>query len=487
MKVLLVDDEQIEIATMVDYVNWGKLGVSQVTTACSGKAALEKLRTFHPDLVITDIQMPGMSGIELARVIRMEDEHAKVAFLTGYDDFQYIKAAFDLAVIDYILKPIDAASISKLVTRVRQAMANEKLIHLSREQALKQYIELVCKQEEGTLAQAQQELFRQGATEKHGLAGLYGQAEHWPADLGEAPPVYSTFWHEGMLVVLLNEHVTQQLAQDLLARAGEKSSLLWYPGLHSLDEMPGLVNAMVQAQHQLFYAAPGQCLCAEGLSPAPRQLPPVQNRDFFGRIAQAVCDGDQEAACTLAASFLEAFFAAPPQTCVHKALQLYHYLFHHVEMLQAGCEEDPQALRSEEKGLANAVFFDDLKHLLQGYIERLITMRQLSKRAPSNYIINRIHKYIDQHYARVFNMDELAGELHLSASYIRALYRSATGETVHDHLQKKRMEKAAELLRDGTQKVKDVSSQVGYDNVSYFTQSFQKWYGVTPNEYRQKH
>ena len=104
-RVLLVEDEKIELETLRDYIDWKKNGISRVFTARNGRRALECLEENMADIVITDIQMPGMSGIELAETIVRRGYPCKIVFLTGYDDFSYIHSAFQVNAVDYLLKP----------------------------------------------------------------------------------------------------------------------------------------------------------------------------------------------------------------------------------------------------------------------------------------------------------------------------------------------------------------------------------------------
>lgn len=111
LKILLVEDEKLELETLRDYVDWKSLGVGKVYTARNGRTALECMAEHEPDILIADIQMPVMNGIELTKRVREEGYRCKIIFLSGYDDFEYLKAAFQVQAIDYILKPFSVLSL----------------------------------------------------------------------------------------------------------------------------------------------------------------------------------------------------------------------------------------------------------------------------------------------------------------------------------------------------------------------------------------
>lgn len=118
--VLLVEDEKLELETLRDYVDWKSLGITRVYTARNGKRALEYVEEYDPDIVITDIQMPVMGGIELANRIVEGGYPCKIVFLTGYGDFEYVKAAFHVRAVDFILKPFTVEEIAQCMKRVEQ-------------------------------------------------------------------------------------------------------------------------------------------------------------------------------------------------------------------------------------------------------------------------------------------------------------------------------------------------------------------------------
>ena len=121
-RVLLVEDEEIELETLRDYIDWKKNGISRVFTARNGRRALECLEENMADIVITDIQMPGMSGIELAETIVRRGYPCKIVFLTGYDDFSYIHSAFQVNAVDYLLKPFTIEEVEACLKKVRSEL-----------------------------------------------------------------------------------------------------------------------------------------------------------------------------------------------------------------------------------------------------------------------------------------------------------------------------------------------------------------------------
>ncbi|MGB8451135.1 MAG: response regulator [Anaerocolumna sp.] len=154
---LLVDDEKLELETLRDYVDWNELEIGAVYTALNGKEAYSKVMEFKPDIMITDIHMPVMNGVELVKKLYEEQVTTKIIFLTGYDDFEFIKVAFSVEAIDYILKPFTIEVINNAIGKVIQV--------LDKEQELKQSVSILEKKLLRTSLSGQDEI-RNGAVEQ---------------------------------------------------------------------------------------------------------------------------------------------------------------------------------------------------------------------------------------------------------------------------------------------------------------------------------
>ncbi len=126
LKLLIVEDEQIIRKGIVDSLILSTIGVDQVEQASTGYEGLQKALKFCPDIILTDIKMPGMDGIEMVSEIRKTQENARVVFLTGYSDFEYARSAIRLGVDDYLLKPIDVDLLNKTLTSVASKITGAK-------------------------------------------------------------------------------------------------------------------------------------------------------------------------------------------------------------------------------------------------------------------------------------------------------------------------------------------------------------------------
>lgn len=137
MKLMVVEDEKVIRNGLLKHVPWQKLGVWEVQAAENGEKALELAETFHPDIVLSDIRMPGMSGIELCRTLREKYPEIEIIFSTGYADKEYLKAAIDLHAVGYVEKPVNA---NLLAENVKEAVNASE----SAEKMSAQNSEIIC-------------------------------------------------------------------------------------------------------------------------------------------------------------------------------------------------------------------------------------------------------------------------------------------------------------------------------------------------------
>ena len=137
--IILADDEQHILFGMKNGIDWEELGFEVVGTAQNGKEALELIEEHHPDLLISDIKMPFMDGLELSKVIHENYMSTKIILFSGWDDFEYARMAISYGVSEYIMKPINYDEMRKLLTDMHEKLEKEYAEKLNRDRLEKVY------------------------------------------------------------------------------------------------------------------------------------------------------------------------------------------------------------------------------------------------------------------------------------------------------------------------------------------------------------
>ena len=177
LKILLVDDEPLELQALREHVDWEGLGIGRVDTAKNGRAAYEKILEQEPDIVITDVSMPVMDGITLAAKIHELNQRIKVIFLSGYDDFSYVQSALQLGASDYLLKPFTPEDIAKVIRKVKDALNRDLLFSHSLETLEQQLLERLCLEGESQQPVLLEELSRtrqlSSGSDRYGMLAFF--------------------------------------------------------------------------------------------------------------------------------------------------------------------------------------------------------------------------------------------------------------------------------------------------------------------------
>lgn len=125
-KVVIIDDEPWTRGVVMKLAQWNRLGLEVVGEAADGETGLELIRKVLPDIVITDVRMPRISGIELVQALRAEGFQMPILIISGYDDFAYVRSALKLGVTDYLLKPIKALELNQQLQRCADILNREE-------------------------------------------------------------------------------------------------------------------------------------------------------------------------------------------------------------------------------------------------------------------------------------------------------------------------------------------------------------------------
>ncbi|MDF2837094.1 MAG: two component transcriptional regulator, AraC family [Paenibacillus sp.] len=539
--VLLVDDELIELETMERYVPWEQAGIRIAGTARNGKEALGKLKELKPDIVVTDVRMPIMDGLEFGRRAKQIDKSVKIIYLSGHNEFQYIKSALQIEAAGYVLKPIDMEELMALLDKVKRKCEEEQLASADGGWLLEKLLLRIVREPDPA---RQAEWIRQWENRAAGFSGVrpFGAA-YWTFE----PPAF------GASVEAADGDMAARAAESLrslLARSLDASTVL--------ETGANTLFVLFQGNEQQFEAAYWELLRSEqlqasglaadatiGLSGPYRGFAQLKeafeesrscNEEKWYRQAGAVIvpgmlgnagAGDAGGGAGASAASAGAASAGAAEIGAEQAaLQLISAIQSHDEEqaehlladwfsgIRGKRIERRTALRgviglltSLEQHFASLLAGPSSSHLLADHWRELSSLptiahyhayvlrfcKELIKASGereqdrNQSVASQIAKLLDERYHLPVTVEDIAKEVYLSPNYARTIFKEKTGETILDYLTRIRMNRAAGLLKDRGLKVREIAHRVGYENVSYFCSVFQKHKGSTPNEFRKLH
>ena len=529
LKVFLVEDEFVMREGIKNNIDWNSHGYEFCGEASDGELAFPMIQKLNPDIVITDIKMPFMDGLELSRLIKKELPFTEIIILSGYEEFEYAKEAIKIGVSQYLTKPINGEELLREVD-----LLAEKISEKRKEREIRE--KYVREMEENFLGE-RKNLFQYLVTGSKSMSELLEISDKLNIDL-------SAIWYRVALVKIQSMNHARDEYSNSLVQIEQK--------LKAIDADRGLLvfDRNLEGQALIFKADTRE------------ELEKIQN-DYLGKMRDLLGDYTQiryfvgigmpvNRLSELPSSFEQASHAFAhrylvKESCIWNYEEMEQNIYHDEEFnisnvnpkqldrsklrefLKFGDKEEvtyfveeyfkdlgPNAMKSNmfrQYIILDAYFCvvdfldslqlqkDELEPLditsgiLQSeetaikYVIRIIekALELREKTASNRYggIVDEVKKYIDKNYAdEDLSLNVLASHVNFSPNHLSMVFSQQTGKTFIKYLTDFRMSKAKELLRCTGKRSSEISLEVGYKDPHYFSYLFKKTQGMTPTQYR---
>ncbi|OCT10531.1 hypothetical protein A8709_12090 [Paenibacillus pectinilyticus] len=502
MKIMIVDDEEKIRLGLSKLIIKASPQYEIIGIYASGAECLEGLKQLKPDVVITDIKMSGMTGLELAKTIKHLYIDTKCVILSGYGEFEYARSAISSGVSGYLLKPVDKQELYQLLAQLAVDLPHKELLedHADLAELPIQDI-LLGKMEKLTLGFKLAEYIPSYAEVstcmlvliRTDIAVPIATFQRWLNAVGSPTviPVGAVEIDERTRVMILGytayreEHV-QTLRKQLDVFETERS----FRTSVGISKLSSSFNTWAEGYREALQAIEFNFY---SLDRAPRT---VSGQVRFGTLHRVepfrkrVLEG------------IEILDMAAMETHVKEMLQeiaivkiRMHHLFELVETLfyalkkEAGKRQERADLGPFSLDWAadlKACFtFGEACSLIQHRLIEGLSYLMTEKSSQGHVLIYQIKKIIELEYAESLDLNSLSKRVFLTPSYLSKLFKLETGTTVIEYIISVRMNKAKELLKEHIQlKTYQVGEMVGYKDPAYFNKQFKKVVGLTPKEYK---
>lgn len=487
MKVLLVDDEPLitkGLSTMIR--KFGKDDFSIMTTNISGEA-LEISRKDPPDLLITDIRMPDMDGIQLVTKLQEEKIKVPVIFASSYDDFTYVKQAMQLGGTDYLLKPIQADELKLVVEKVRKKIAEDQL---------SEQLEHI----------KEQDIFFDRLLRKYFRMGLSESEQICYKDRSQ----YLENWSDYTMLVLKGTASSDILKKNLL-RLLDEQVMTYYPLLMGPSELliltsgiphNKLKNLALQMTKELDLTA-GIVSGGKTIDEL-RQLYPYLRQMLVEDIRWVIDFSN------LKPSFVSAYFNKEIEYQIRSYIKDSNFMgLHHFfdDQFKKNCQEHEKKIRfkylvimlyriarefilEEDWTLQSLMEFINLEfseNKCQKWLsEKVDVLQDILRKADNQYspVISNMLKLVTEDLTQRYSLKTLAERFNMNSAYLGQLFQKEVGESFKTYDQKMRMKEAQRLIKETSKRISVISAEVGYEDISHFYRHYKKDYGITPNKAR---
>lgn len=504
LKVMLVDDEPWVLEGLRTMVNWEKFGFEVCGEALNGPDALRLIVEHKPDVVLTDIHIPVLSGLEL--ITRLNESMAKpprFVILSGYDDFQYARTALRQRVEQYLLKPIDDEEIEALLSRLSLLIQNE--IASNTEWQKKQAIiagNLINRLMQGEdreeiqlmaanlmMIPAEAEIL--GILIDPPSAGVHLQQhlnDYFPAELtcifqDSAERVGLILQSSTISRENLTDGVTR-LQRDLAERLREPVAVMVSERMTGVECIKDIYAQTLEMWKLKYRREKGGIFFNGDFRKIGKEL----NIDHgnFTELLEKVKAGELQEI----------------EPCVRDLFMFYTQHLFAVEAVQAGIAHLEMTLcrlvaehNGEPGGMMNTHQeeygnldelgdYFSLGHYVSALCRRAAVYLSELQRANEGNTIYNVIQYVDLEFRNKLQLQELARQFHMNSAYLGQLFRKETGRSFSEYLNEKRIEAAKGLLKRTELKISDVAAQVGFSNTDYFIDKFKGIVGVLPSVYK---
>jgi len=513
MKLMIVDDEVIIRTGLTTVINWEELGFKLLPSAESAEQALEIIRVDPPHILLTDIRMGGMDGLELSYIVKKLYPDMEIVILSGYDDFEYVQKALRGGIGDYLLKSSRPEEIIKAVMKAkyriehkRESVKEEtKRNSAFRDQVLDTLLNGEKTEEEyHSLVNVLPALFDQ-----HEGREVYQVVILSPSGWGDSP------FYEGLLLFAVHNMLSEQLPCETLQRKDHLVAVIRSSG--SLGDQSKIKSSFSALEKllkcRLFAAVGGTVITLNELNRSYEEalaansykgLPGIDAYVAFDDIKdrqgiRIVCSNEEESEL---AGLLR---NGDPIALRHWVSRTINRQLHEPQVtpqsLQAyfncivlsGFRWLERALDSVGLEPANVgrdpVVFDlanDLEEQLFKQIQCLLAYYKDAVSTDKTSYVRKATAYIKENLNTELSLQQVSKYVHLHPNHFSEMFRRETGTTYIEFVKRERIKRAAEIINETDAKVAEVAEQVGYGDVKYFTKLFKQYTGMTPSEYRRK-
>lgn len=539
LKIFLAEDEVIVRETIKRMIPWEDLGFELVGEAADGEMALPLLLRQKPDLLITDIKMPFMDGLTLAKVAKKEIPGLKVVILSGYDDFNYAKQAINIGVEDYLLKPITKNALIERLTEIRSRYEHEK--------TQKEYYEKFHREMQAYEKNSSRDFFEalvRGSmdmmeiyrrSEKLGLdivAEAYnvliftmnceedfsGQREGYSEWEAESLELLEEFFSEntsamlfrcnifsyGVLIKGQKETIEENTRscvseiQRILDRKEQKRQ--WFVAAGEPVERLSQIQKSYYSASRAFsqrYLYDENILYYDEMASMEKKNVTEDDSTYLQKVdvnalnpvilQKFLSNGLLEETENFVKDYFYAIGQEPLESLVFRNYVTLNVRFSVMSFLkEIGCDtrtleqEDTEDVLSESsKSLENAIAY------AEKIISQAIALRDQNSGNKNRSILKTAVDFIDSHYMEEdMSLNKAANAANVSANHFSALFSQNMGQTFIEYLTNLRMNKAKEYLRCTSMRSSEIAGEIGYKDAHYFSYLFKKTQGMTPSDYR---
>lgn len=529
--ILIVDDEYWVRKRLISTIEWKEIGIDKIYEAQDGREALELWQDEKPDIIVTDINMPELTGLELMEELNLIEGKPRIILISGYNEFEYARTALKFGAVDYLLKPVDENELIRVIRNCISEFEDEKKkqdeINSIEKTSVRFKEKIISDLLTGRIHSPENALFR---LKQIGIDYNYKSAICVIAHLSTlntaegadylddtlamisitelmnsvVPELFRHFFimqiDQSSVAVLLSDETGDELQQkvakvceEVKKRIGKLFNTQVVFGIGS--EVASLLelNQSYRTARYAFYSNNyddwNKVLKYEKQN--IKEWVNLQNiySDYnINALNADIRNGNRDSALANLQLIIEEFLSGSELNVNPLQSKLFYINMMNtlIKNLVVGPASDKSLNMFMESLDDLDTFFtpERLKINLEKIVDFLITQHETLSGSKKHWVIGNVLDYIKKNYAKQITMKDVANKFFLNPSYFCTLFKDETGYNFTHYLTRTRIEKAKELLAQSSKKLYDIAAEVGYTNVQYFSTIFKEVEGITPSQFR---
>ena len=497
-KVLIIDDEPIIREGLKNVISWNEYGYEICGVGVDGRDGLNKIRSHQPDLILLDIRMPGLSGIDLVKQIRKENNRVKIIILTAYSSFSYAKELMGYGIESYLLKPIDEHELVEILEKISMERDEEKRLasqlelynQLNEDKSLRALLE----SELDDVSQEVKERLEDKALQVARISSEIDETnDQWLTNEVDKTPEQIKMIRRDSHNHLLFIDLEESEVKNFLERVWERFNRY---GDHHIVLMLGSkvdrIEDVVKSYHQVkelenihFCFSEENILIYDELHFEDKTNISLSNEIDSERIFHYLEFNDTVNIQNELLA-IEKYYQSTRYSKERIKVEVFEWT---ISMLQIIQTNYPSLSIISRDGLENAIHQqENLQAIIQLIYEKLLEMGKEFNGYSSakGNIVEQVKKYIDRYYYKDITLKSVADLFHYNRAYLGKVFKRQTGDYFNVYLHKVRIAESKKLLLDKQYKVYEIAKQVGYSNSDYFYKNFKLYEGLSPKEYQMR-
>lgn len=533
LKLLIADDEKMICLLISRLLDWEKLGYEIVGMAYTGIDAFEMIIKEKPDVVISDIRMPGYDGLELIRKTKETGLETEFVMISGYKQFEYAQSAMKYGVKYYLLKPIQEDKLQEIALEVKTAIYNKKErevyennleqeIKATRDKMKKRFLTSIYFDEgagflsgisdRNVINQEYSTSFQEGIfqavfvkldmkRQENEIHTIISKIEKYTNVLKECCEEYITIPVHSGTITLMNYKSEQQkiirkkieeMYENILHYVESFEGFSVFAGVgekgYSFQDSRYCLKTAADAIKYRISISGGGIIYSEDYKFTPYDLEKIvtagARQSYMARLSAGDIDG---AVQNLISQWREIHYRRDN----YSPVLIYDLAMLYVDMLSEYCKNQDYYKREYEERLKdwhmqidNAGTEKEIMDRTEVFIVETLEKIEYEKKQKDVKPIRVIKKYIEEHFMEEVSLQQLAEIVDMNASYVSSVFKKETGQTYSEYLLKCRIDHASRLLVDTGKSIREIGEECGYQDTRYFSKQFLKQVGLKPSEYR---